>query len=40
MIQISGPIRVLVAWERVDGRERIDSLLRLCQEKLLEIQPR
>ena len=36
MIQISAPIRVLVALERVDGRKRIDSLVRLCQEKLLE----
>ena len=25
MIQISAPIRVLVALERVDGRKRIDS---------------
>jgi hypothetical protein len=34
MIQISPQMRVLVAIERVDGRKGIDSLVRLCQEKL------
>ena len=29
-------MRVLVAIERVDGRKGIDSLVRLCQEKLAE----
>jgi transposase len=36
MIQISPQVRVLVAIERVDGRKGIDSLVRLCQEKLAE----
>ena len=36
MIQISAPMRVLVALQRVDGRKRIDSLVRLCQEQLRE----
>jgi transposase len=36
MIQISAQMRVLVAIERVDGRKGIDSLVRLCQEKLAE----
>ena len=36
MIQISPQMRVLVAIERVDGRKGIDSLVRLCQEKLAE----
>jgi transposase len=36
MIQIAAQMRVLVAIERVDGRKRIDSLARLCQEKLGE----
>ena len=36
MIQITAQMRVLVAIERVDGRKGIDSLVRLCQEKLTE----
>ncbi len=36
MIQISAQTRVLVATESVDGRKGIDSLVRLCQEKLAE----
>ena len=36
MIQISPQMRVMVAIERVDGRKGIDSLVRLCQEKLAE----
>ncbi len=36
MIQISAPMRVLVAIEPVDGRKGIDSLVRLCQETLAE----
>jgi len=36
MIQITAQMRVLVAIEAVDGRKGIDSLARLCQEKLLE----
>jgi transposase len=36
MIQISAQMRVLVAIEPVDGRTGIDSLVRLCQEKLAE----
>ena len=34
MIQISPQMRILVAVEAVDGRKGIDSLARLCQEKL------
>jgi len=37
MIQITAQMRVLVAIERVDGRKGIDSLVRLCQEKLARI---
>ena len=36
MIQITAQMRVLVAIEPVDGRKGIDSLARLCQEKLAE----
>src|SRR5512141_3348923 len=36
MIQITAQMRVLVAIEPVDGRTGIDSLARLCQEKLAE----
>lgn len=36
MIQITPQMRVLVAIESVDGRKGIDSLARLCQEKLTE----
>jgi len=36
MIQITAQMRVLVAIEAVDGRKGIDSLARLCQEKLAE----
>ena len=36
MIQITAQMRVLVAIESVDGRKGIDSLVRLCQEKLAE----
>jgi hypothetical protein len=34
MIQITAQMRVLVAIEPVDGRKGMDSLARLCQEKL------
>ena len=34
MIQITPQMRILVAIEAVDGRKGIDSLARLCQEKL------
>src|SRR5213596_4079173 len=34
MIQVSAQMRILVAIEPVDGRKGIDSLARLCQEKL------
>src|SRR6201982_3789569 len=36
MIQITAQMRVLVAIEPVDGRKGIDSLARVCQEKLAE----
>lgn len=36
MIQITPQMRVLVAIEPVDGRKGIDSLARLCREKLAE----
>lgn len=36
MIQITPQMRVLVAIEAVDGRKGIDSLVRLCQDKLAE----
>lgn len=36
MIQITPQMRVLVAIEPVDGRKGMDSLARLCQEKLSE----
>src|SRR5918993_5922220 len=36
MIQITAQMRVLVAIEPVDGRKGIDSLSRLCQDKLAE----
>jgi hypothetical protein len=36
MIQITAQMRVLVAIEPVDGRKGMDSLARLCQEKLAE----
>jgi transposase len=36
MIQITPQMRILVAVEAVDGRKGIDSLARLCQEKLQE----
>lgn len=36
MIQLTPQMRVLVAIEPVDGRKGIDSLARLCQEKLAE----
>jgi transposase len=36
MIQITAQMRVLVAIEPVDGRKGIDSLARLCKEKLAE----
>ena len=36
MIQITPQMRVLVALEPVDGRKGIDSLARLCQDKLAE----
>lgn len=34
MIQVTPQMRILVAIEAVDGRKGIDSLARLCQEKL------
>ena len=34
MIQITPQMRILVAIEPVDGRNGIDSLARLCQDKL------
>ena len=34
MIQITPQMRILVAIEAVDGRKGMDSLARLCQEKL------
>lgn len=34
MIQITPQMRILVAIDPVDGRKGIDSLARLCQEKL------
>jgi transposase len=34
VIQITPHMRILVALEAVDGRKGIDSLARLCQEKL------
>jgi transposase len=34
VIQITPQMRVLVALEAVDGRKGIDSLARLCQDKL------
>jgi hypothetical protein len=36
MIQIVPQMKILVAVEAVDGRKGIDSLARLCQEKLQE----
>ena len=36
LIQITPQMRVLVAIEPVDGRKGIDSLARLCQDKLFE----
>jgi hypothetical protein len=36
MIHITAQMRVLVAIESVDGRKGIDSLARVCQEKLSE----
>jgi transposase len=36
VIQIAPQMRILVAIEAVDGRKGIDSLSRLCQEKLQE----
>jgi transposase len=36
LIQITPQMRVLVAIEPVDGRKGIDSLARLCQDKLAE----
>ena len=36
MIQITAQMRVLVAIESVDGGKGIDSLVRLCREKLDE----
>jgi transposase len=34
VIQITPQMRILVAIEAVDGRKGIDSLARMCQEKL------
>jgi hypothetical protein len=36
VIQITAQMRVLVAIEPVDGRKGVDSLVRLCQDKLAE----
>ena len=36
MIHITAQMRVLAAIEAVDGRKGIDSLVRVCQEKLSE----
>jgi transposase len=36
LIQITPQMRVLVAIEPFDGRKGIDSLARLCQDKLAE----
>jgi transposase len=36
MIQITAQMRVPVAISPVDGRKGIDSLRRLCEEKLAE----
>lgn len=36
MLQITPQMRVLVAVDPVDGRKGIDSLARLCREKLAE----
>ena len=36
MIHITAQMRVLVAIESVDGRKGIDSLVRVCQDKLSE----
>jgi transposase len=36
MIQVMPQVRILVAVDPVDGRKGIDSLARLCQEKLRE----
>ena len=36
MIHITAQMRVLVAIEAVDGRKGIDSLVRVCQERLSE----
>jgi hypothetical protein len=36
VIQITAQMRELVAIEPVDGTKGIDSLMRLCQEKLAE----
>jgi len=36
MIYITAQMRVLVAIEAVDGRKGIDSLVRVCQERLSE----
>jgi hypothetical protein len=36
MIHVTAQMRVLVAIEPVDGRKRIDSLVRLCQAQLGE----
>ena len=36
VIQIVPQMKILVALESVDGRQGIDSLARLCQEKLQE----
>jgi len=36
MLQITPQMRILVAVEPVDGRKGIDSLARLCREKLSE----
>jgi transposase len=36
MLQITPQMRILVAVEPVDGRKGIDSLARLCREKLAE----
>lgn len=36
MLQLTPHLRILVAIEPVDGRKGIDSLTRLCRQKLAE----
>ena len=36
MLQLTPQMRILVAIEPIDGRKGIDSLVRLCKERLNE----